>query len=54
MKTRGLRFCGVQKSAQTTGSKGDRSKNIGRFAGLKVGMFEEKEVRRPDGIGIPE
>jgi len=43
-----------QKSAEITGSKGDRSKNVGRFAGLKVGMFEEKEVKRPDGIGISE
>jgi hypothetical protein len=42
----------VQKSAEVTESKEDRSENVGRFAGLKVGMFEEREVKSTDGIGI--
>jgi hypothetical protein len=31
---------------EVSGSKEDRSKNVGKFAGLKIGMFEERERER--------
>ena len=37
---------------EISGSKEDRLKNIGRFAGLKIGMFEEREVPTGSGSSI--
>jgi hypothetical protein len=39
LKINELRFCVAQKSAQGFEKKGDRSKHVGTFEGLKVGTL---------------